>query len=296
MHKPDTRNIAAIGVMLAAYAILAVLNVLVKHLSSHYPVVEIAFFRSLFGALPVIVLMPWQGGVNALKTQHSLGHLGRGISGGFAMLFLFWSFHLLPLADAVAIGFATGPIFVALFAVVLLGERVGPIRGMAILVGFIGSGIMAMPGGHDLNPFGVGVALSAAVCFGLAMTGVRALGRTERPVTTVFYFAVISTLMTGALLPWGWATPTLTDLTLLLFTGVLGGAAQVLLTRAYQMAPASVVGPFAYSALLWATLFGWLLWQEWPAAQVIAGAVVVIGAGVFILLDEARARHQSAVE
>lgn len=294
MHKPDSRNISAIGVMLVACVLLAAVNALVKHLASNYPVAEIAFFRSLFGTIPVLAFMPWQGGVEALKTRAPLGHLWRGLSGGISILLMFWSFHLLPLADSVALTFTTGPIFVALFAIILLGERVGLVRWGAILAGFVGSGIMAMPGGHDLNPFGVGVALSAAVFFGLGMTGVRALGRTERPVTTAFYFAVTATLMTGAMLPWGWETPTLPHLTLLLITGLFGGVAQIFLTRAYQMAPASVVGPFAYSALLWATLFGWVFWREWPSAQVLAGAAIVVGAGLFILLDEARSRRQSA--
>ncbi|MEJ2124521.1 MAG: DMT family transporter, partial [Alphaproteobacteria bacterium] len=157
---------------------------------------------------------------------------------------------------------------------------------MAIAAGFMGVVVMVNPGGHSLNPFGVAVALSSSVSFGLAMTGVRSLGRTEKPVTTAFYFALVATVMTAVMLPWGWVTPNFTDLLLLFGVGAFGGIGQLLLTRAYQMALSSVVGPFSYSAILWAMLLGWLFWGEWPTLQVIAGAGIVIGAGVAIIFDE----------
>ncbi|MEJ2117670.1 MAG: DMT family transporter [Alphaproteobacteria bacterium] len=286
MQTRVSRNIAAIGVMLMAYVTFAGLNALVKLLGARYAPAEIAFFRSLFGMLPLLALMPWQGGWQALKTQRPLGHLGRGLAGGSAMVLLFWTFQLLPLADGVAIGFATGPLFVALFAILLLREAVTIKRWMAIAAGFMGVVVMVNPGGHSLNPFGVAVALSSSVSFGLAMTGVRSLGRTEKPVTTAFYFALVATVMTAVMLPWGWVTPNFTDLLLLFGVGAFGGIGQLLLTRAYQMALSSVVGPFSYSAILWAMLLGWLFCGEWPTLQVIAGAGIVIGAGDAIIFDE----------
>jgi drug/metabolite transporter (DMT)-like permease len=292
MQTRISRNIAAIGVMLAAYVVFAGLNALVKTLGASYSPAEIGFFRALFGMLPLIMLMPWQGGLRALKTTRPLGHLGRGVAGGSAMVLLFWTFHLLPLADGVAIGFATGPLFVSLFAILLLREPVSIKRWMAIMAGFLGVLVMVTPAGHSLAPFGVAVALASAVCFGLAMTGVRALGSTEKPITTAFYFALAATLMTAAMLPWGWVTPNSRDLLLLLMVGACGGIGQLLLTRAYQMAPSSVVGPFAYSSILWATLLGWMFWGEWPTWQVAGGALIVIGAGVAIVFDEARTGRQ----
>jgi hypothetical protein len=143
------------------------------------------------------------------------------------MVLLFWTFHLLPLADGVAIGFATGPLFVSLFAILLLREPVSIKRWMAIMAGFLGVLVMVTPAGHSLAPFGVAVALASAVCFGLAMTGVRALGSTEKPITTAFYFALAATLMTAAMLPWGWVTPNSRDLLLLLMVGACGGIGPV---------------------------------------------------------------------
>ncbi len=288
MQTRFSRNIAAIGVMLLAYIAFAGLNALVKLLGARYSPPEIAFFRALFGILPLVALMPWQGGIEALKTERPLAHLGRGLAGGSAMVLLFWTFHLLPLADGVAIGFATGPLFVSLFAILLLRELVTLKRWMAIVAGFVGVVVMVNPAGHSLAPFGVAVALSSSVCFGLAMTGVRALGSTEKPVTTVFYFALVATIMTAVMLPWFWVTPNAQDLLLLSMVGALGGIGQLLLTRAYQMAPSSVVGPFAYSSIVWAMLLGWTFWGEWPTLQVVGGAAIVIGAGVAIVLDEAR--------
>jgi drug/metabolite transporter (DMT)-like permease len=293
MQTRISRNISAIGVMLLAYVVFAGLNALVKTLGARYSPAEIGFFRALFGMLPLIALMPWQGGIEALKTERPLGHLGRGVAGGSAMVLLFWTFHLLPLADGVAIGFATGPLFVSLFAILLLREPVSIKRWMAIMAGFLGVVVMVNPAGHNLAPFGVAVALASAVCFGLAMSGVRALGSTEKPVTTAFYFALVATLMTAAMLPWVWVTPNSQDLLLLLMVGACGGIGQLLLTRAYQMAPSSVVGPFAYSSILWAMLLGRMFWGEWPTLQVVGGAVIVIGAGVAIVFDEARRGRQT---
>ena len=169
----------------------------------------------------------------------------------------------------------------------LLGERVGPARWGAVLVGFAGVLVMVKPGATALD-LGALVALGAALGYALAVIAVRQLGRTEHPNTIVFYF----TLNTGALaalaLPWAWAPPDLADFGLMALTGLLGGAVQYCGTRAYTLGPAAVIGPFNYSAILWATLFGWLIWGDLPDHWVIAGAAVVIASGLFIVFRETR--------
>ena len=275
-----------IAYMMAGVLALAVLNVLVKLLSARYPVIEIAFFRSLFALGPALIAVSTSGGLASLRTDRFGSHVTRASVGLGAMLLMFWSYHLLPLADAVAIGFSA-PLFLTLLSVPLLGEKVGLARWGAVLVGFAGVLVMVKPGATVLN-LGALVALGAAVGYALAVIAVRQLGRTEHPNTIVFYF----TLNTGALsalgLPWGWTSPTPGDFGLMALTGLLGGAVQYCGTHAYTLGPAAVMGPFNYSAILWATLFGYLIWGDLPDRWVILGAAVVIASGLFIVLRETR--------
>jgi drug/metabolite transporter (DMT)-like permease len=132
------------------------------------------------------------------------------------------------------------------------------------------------------------VALTAAVCYALAMIAMRQLGRTEKPVTTVFYFTVVSTLLSALALPFGWTTPDGHALALMAGMGIAGGGAQYFSTRAYSLARAVVVSPFSYASLIYATILGWLVWGDVPAPHVIVGATVVIGSGLLILYRETR--------
>ncbi|WP_245986888.1 DMT family transporter [Azospirillum thermophilum] len=278
-----------IGMMLGSVLLFSLMNVLVKLLTETFPVVEVAFFRSLFALIPVGAMIAAQGGwVANLRTARPFAHLWRGMIGIASMSAMFWSFHLLPLGDAVALTFAA-PLFLTALSVPLLGERVGIHRWSAVLVGFLGVLIMVRPSG-DVLQFGSLVALAAAAGQAAAMITVRQLSRTEPANTIVFYFTTATTVMLGLALPFAWSTPTAHEWLLLLATGLLGGGGQLLVTRAYSLAPAAVVAPLNYLSLLWAVLFGWLLWGDVPASNMAAGAVVVAASGLYILHRETRRR------
>lgn len=286
LPRPADNIRHGIGFMLVAVSLFSVLNVLVKTLAAGYPVAEVAFFRNLF-ALPLICLMvAMGGGWDQLRTRRLGAHLWRSAIGVTCMLLLFLAFDLLPLADAVAYSFAA-PLFVTALSVPLLGERVGLHRWGAVVVGFVGVLLMLRPGGEVLN-LGALAALAAALCQALAMVAIRQLTRTEAPLVTVFYFTVFSTLLTGLLLPLGWRTPLGWDLALAVSLGVVGGIAQYCLTRAHALAPAALVAPFNYMALLWSVLFGFVIWGDVPEPLTMAGAAVVMASGLFILYRESR--------
>ncbi|MBI1208309.1 MAG: EamA family transporter [Azospirillum sp.] len=272
----------------AAVFLFALLNVLVKVLASTYTVGQIAFFRNLFALIPAAVMVAVGGGLPLLRTAHPWSHLWRGAIGVTAMFLLFWSFALLPLADATALSFSA-PLFLTALAVPLLGEKVGVYRWGAVIVGFFGVLIMAAPGGGLIHA-GALVALASAVAYSLAMISIRKLIQTEHPSTIVFYFSVVSTVLTGLVLPFVWVTPTWSDFALMVLSGVVGGIAQQCVTRAQGLGPASVIGPFNYTALIWAALFGWLLWGEVPGLRVLGGAALVVASGLFILHRETRRR------
>ena len=268
--------------MLLSVLFFSVMNVLAKLLMDRFPVNEVMFFRSLFALIPVCLVIHFANGFAAtLRTRYPWGHLGRSMIGLSAMVATFWSFHLLPLGDAISLNFAA-PLFLTALSVPLLGEKVGIHRWSAVLVGFAGVLIIVRPSGDVLN-LGAMLALGGALCTAVAMITIRQLSRTELPNTIVFYFTLLTTVMTGLSLPVSWITPGPLDLLLLLATGLCGGCGQLMLTRAYSLAPAAVVAPLNYASLLLAVAFGWLLWGEVPTGTMAAGAAVVMASGLYIL-------------
>ncbi|CAO3432298.1 DMT family transporter [Azospirillum doebereinerae] len=289
--SPD-RVRSGIVSMLVSVLFFAVMNALAKLLAQDYPLAEVAFFRSAFALIPAAAMLALGGGVKALRTEHLFGHFWRAVIGLTSMILLFLSYHLMPLADAVALSFSA-PLFLTMLSVPILGERVGPYRWGAVAVGFVGVLIIVQPGSAMFNT-GALVGVGAAVSYSFAMIAIRQLGRTEATVTTVFYFTVFSTLLSALALPFTWVTPSLHGFGLMALMGLVGGGAQYFLTRAYVLAPAVVVSPFNYAGILWATLFGWLLWGDRPGVPVLVGAAIVIASGLMILYRETRRKTETA--
>jgi len=286
-----------IVMMLGSVFLFSMMNVLVKLLTETYPVAEVTFFRNACALIPVgiAIAVQVQGGWRAsLRTDRPWGHVWRSVIGLTTMTLVFWSYHLMPLGDAVALNFSA-PLFLTAMSVPFLGEKVGIHRWSAVLVGFIGVLIIVRPSGDMLLQLSALVGLGAAFTQSFAMIAIRQLSKTEPPNTIVLYFTIITTLLMALTLPFVWVTPhTLTDMGMLLATGLLGGGAQLLLTHAYSLAPAAVVAPFNYASLLWAVLFGWLLWNEIPSVNMAVGASVVAASGLYILHRETRKRRPLA--
>ncbi len=289
-HIREDNTPLGIVMMLGSVLLFSIMNVLVKSLTEAYPVAEVTFFRNAFALIPVAAAITLQGGWrHSLRTAHPWGHVWRAVIGLTSMSLMFWSFQLMPLGEAVALSFTT-PLFLTALSVPLLGEKVGKHRWSAVLVGFAGVLVILRPSGATLLAPGALVGLSAAFGVALAMIAIRQLSRTEPPNTIVFYFTAITTLLAALPQPFVWVTPTPSALAMLVATGLLGGAAQLLLTRAYSLAPAAVVAPFNYGTLLFAILFGWLLWSEVPRLSMVVGASVVALSGLYILHRETRRR------
>ena len=288
-HERIDNTPLGIGSMLASVLFFSLMNVLAKLLMDRFPVTEVMFFRSLFALIPVCLSIHLGKGFAAtLYTRHPWGHMGRSLIGLTTMVAMFWSFHLLPLGDAIALNFAA-PLFLTALSVPLLSEKVGIHRWTAVLVGFAGVLIIVRPSGDVLN-LGAIIALAGALTNALAMIAIRQLSRTEPPDTIVFYFTLLTTVLLGLTLPFSWVTPDPMDWLLLVATGLLGGCGQLMLTRAYSLAPAAVVAPLNYTSLLLAVGFGWLMWGEVPTGTMVIGAAVVMASGLYILHRETRRR------
>lgn len=272
--------------MLTAMLILVSVNVLVKDAVGRYPLVQLVFFRSLFSLIPCSFLVFKAGGLKALATRHPLRHLSSGLIGTLALICLFISLQLLPLAEAVTIHFSE-TFFLTILCSLFLKEHAGIHGWVSIIIGFIGVLIIVKPTGTVTQ---LGILSGILFAFGDAfyMMNARILTRTDHSAAIVIYFAVIASLITGSLLPWVWISPPPADFAMLALLGVGGGAGLLCLTQAYKYAAAATVAPMIYSALLWSLLFGYIFWGETPDNTLFFGASLVVMSGLYIIYQENR--------
>lgn len=284
-----------IGLKIGAIALFTVMFALVKALSDTIPAGQAVFFRSAF-AIPV--LFAWllmQGELSgAVSVKSKRAHVWRGFVGTAAMGLNFTAAGFLPLPEITAIGFTT-PLLIVVFASIMLGERVGVYRISAVLVGLIGVLIIVEPrltlgemgAAQDAMMLGVILAITAAACAALAQIQIRKMVQVERTSAIIFYFCITASVFSLSTVgTWVWPSPP--QFLILILIGILGGVGQIMLTKAYRYAPASVIAPFDYTAMIFALGIGYFAFTELPSAQMILGAGIVIAAGVFVILREAR--------
>ena len=234
----------AVLLVLGAAAVFSVAGVFVKALGGEIPLAQVVFCRNLF-CIPVLLPLLWRhGGLRALRTSRPWLHAWRTAAGLTGMVGAFHGYATLPLATVTALGF-TMPLFLTLLSVPLLGERVGPRRGAAVLVGFGGVLLMANPAGMpEGQALAVGLALVGALGWALAMISIRRLGDSgEKGVTIVLWFAISAAAVSGVACAPGWVAPTATQWLLLAGTGLVSAAAQVMMTEGYRRGEATLLGP-----------------------------------------------------
>ncbi len=279
---------------LGSVTLFIVMSSLIKASADHVPPGEAVFFRSFF-AIPVIFAWLWLRGdlATGLRVTSRLAHFWRGFMGTCAMGLMFAGLGLLPLPEVTAIGYAA-PLLTVIFAAMFLGEEVRAFRLGAVALGMVGVLIVLSPrltvfSGEEVaraEALGAMLVLMGAVCAALAQIYVRNLVKTEQTSAIVFYFSLTSTLLALLTLPFGWVVPAPAEAGLLILAGLLGGTGQIFLTTAYRYADASVVAPFDYASMLMAILIGYFVFDEVPTGQMLAGAGLVILAGVAIILRE----------
>lgn len=258
-------------------------------------VAETVFYRQAF-ALPVVVTALAMGpGLGSVRTTRFGAHVTRTAVGLTGMVLNFLGMILLPMAEASAL-LQTVPLFATLLAVAFLGERVGPRRWTALIVGLVGVIIMIQPSGSAMTPMGVAASLAAALGTASVSVLLRDLGRTEGALTTVFWFSLLSLAPAGLAMLWFAQPHPPAIMALLVAMGALGGLAQIALTRALQLAPVSVVLPMDYSGLLFGVLFGWMLFGTKPGAATLAGSVLIIAAGLYIILRDTQSAAHSPMK
>lgn len=280
------RRLFAMGMRLGAIALLSTMIMLIKLAGdAGIHLLEIIFWRQAF---MVPVLLIWVGvstGLASLKTDRIAIHARRTVLGLVGMMFNFGAVLLLPLAEATAIGF-TIPLFAVMLSAIILGERVGIHRWSAVVLGFVGVLIVVQPGGSQIPIMGALAGLTAAVMIAIISIQVRDLTRTEASTTIVFWFALLSIPPMALALPWVATSHEWSEWGLLAAIGTIGAIGQIGLTTSLRYAPVSTVIGMDYSSLIWATLFGWLIWDRLPPSSTWFGAPIIVASGLYIAWRE----------
>ncbi len=255
------------------------MGAIIKLVAEGLPNEMIVFFRNLFGLLALVPLLT-RAGMPGLKTRVFHLHLVRALAGVAAMYCFFYAIAHIKLADAMLLKLTT-PVLIPVVAFFWLQERLSRLARYALLVAFAGVVLIIRPG-LDLN-WVMLIALAGSAMAALAKVAIRRLSSTEPAVRIVFYFAGIAAAVSAVPLLWGWQAPTLRQWGLLMAIGPLATLAQLFMTRGYGSAPASRVGIFTYSSVIFGASLGWLFWDEWWDLVSIAGAVMVASAGAMVL-------------
>lgn len=282
-------NLPGIFAMLVAVAAFAAMDALLKVLAGTYPAVQVGALRGIasvpFIVLPLLATGTWR----ELRPRNHRLHLLRGVLAVVMMVGFIEALTVLSLADAYAI-FFVAPLLVTALSVPVLGERVDGRRWAAIATGLAGVLVMLRPTGAGLTLLGTLGILAAAVAYALSAITVRLLTRTDSNASMVFWFLVLLTVFCSVLAAPGWVPVRAADVPWLLLLGACGAAGQYCVTRAFRLAPASVIAPFEYTAMLWAVGIDGLFWGVLPGARVYAGGSIVVACGLYLLWRERSSR------
>jgi drug/metabolite transporter (DMT)-like permease len=269
--------------MFLSVCTFSVMDLLVKW-SSDYPTGEVLFFRGFFGLLPTYFLIPKNKLKTFYTTERSKEHLFRCLMGLMALIAIVIALRELPLAVVVSLSYAA-PLFITVLSIFLLSEKVGVFRWLAVLIGFVGVIIIAEPGFKGMNYL---YFLPLIFCIGMAFVTItiRKLSTTE-PIWLISIFFTITISIAGlATIPMGWIMPNFQDFILLALIGVTGGSANLFLTQSYKLSEVSLVAPLKYLALIFAIIFGYLIWNEIPTVKTLIGASLVVLASLIIFRRE----------
>ena len=248
---------------------------------------EIMFWRQFLTVPLVLGFLAMRSELARLKTDKPRTHALRSVVGMTGMVCNFSAVLLLPLAESTTLGFTT-PLFVVIIAALVLREGVGPWRWTAVVLGFAGVVIIAQPGHGHIPLLGGLIALAAALMTAMISFLIRDMGRTEEPLRIVFYFSLFGSVMMLAFLPFYATTHSASQWLLLLGIGAGGLGGQLGMTASLRHGAVASVAVMDYTMLVWATLYGWLIWDHLPPATTWLGAPLIILAGTVIAWREHR--------
>ncbi len=286
-HSASDHPTKGILFMLLAVGMFCAMDACMKQLTKHYGPMQITSLRALF-AWPLIVC--WL--ITTNRVQHLLNsrwslHLLRAVLGIVMLSAFVYAIQSLSLADAYAIFFAA-PLLITAMSVWFLGEHVQLRQWIAIAIGMLAVVFMLKPEGDQLLSLGALAALVSALCYAISAITVRVLSRTDNSGNMVFWLMTMIGLGAGALAYPDWVALSSEHLWLFALMGLSGAIGQVFITEAFRLAPASLIAPFEYTALVWGLGFDILLWQLYPDLSLLMGAGVIMASGLYLWAQERR--------
>ena len=288
-----TQNQIGVLYMVGSVICFSIMDICVKWLD-YYPVGQVLFLRFFIGFIPIFFIIPKEKLLSFYKTSRPGLHAFRAITGALAIIALFVGLRELPLADVVSLTFG-GPIFVTVASIFFLSEKVGIKRWSAVFLGFIGMLLIVQPAFIDLNFYYL-TPIIFCIFFACVAISVRSLSKTEANYTIAFYFTFLCTLLgLGSIFFVEWKLPSLLDFLIFIIMGLCGSIANLLLTQSYRLAEASLVTPIKYLSLLFAIIFGFVIWSEIPKVLTLVGAALVIISSLIIFVRETKLKKQIIV-
>jgi drug/metabolite transporter (DMT)-like permease len=279
--------------MLTAVLCFSSIDTAGKYLSGFYPVPEVVWVRYSVHALLMIAFLVPRIGWGLIRTAQPAGQIVRaGLLLG-STLCNFSALAFLPLAEVKAISFVS-PLLVTVFAVWLLREHVTLSRWAAVVVGFLGVLFIIRPGSHMLS-WAAFLALGTALCYSLYQIMTRKFSDDEDPIVTLFFSAIVGCVVLAVVMPFVWVTPALVHVPLFLYLGTAGMVGHFLLIKALELERASVLSPFGYTQLIWVTIFGYLVFGQWPDRHAFIGMAVIVGSGIYVAWGHRAKRNEEPV-
>jgi drug/metabolite transporter (DMT)-like permease len=281
--RTDNSTLGVLLMSLAAF-LWVLHDAISKWVMQDYSIYQVLLLRTIFSLLPILIVLRHEGGTVRLRNARVWVCVGRGCLAVACFLLFLAALPLMPLTDIFAI-VMSAPLLISALSALVLKERVTFRRWVAILIGFSAVVVMVRPGGDVTSP-GALLVVGAVVVYSFAMILTRRLGSTESAGAMTFYSALVFLAVGLIAAPFSWIRPTPIGMLLMAATGLLAGSAQYCLTEAFRIAPPSLVAPFEYTSLLWAMLFGFLVWGDVPTTLVLVSGAVVIVSGIYVLHDE----------
>jgi drug/metabolite transporter (DMT)-like permease len=296
MNELATQRQRRVGIACICCATLmfATLDSSAKWLVLSYPVMQVIWMRFLVHTVLTAVLFGPRVGKNLYRVQNPKLQILRGLMLTCMTAMNFWALQYLQLAETGAIQFSV-PIMIALFSVWHLGERQSMSRWVAIAAGFVGVLIIIRPGSHAFHP-AILLSLGNAVMYAVFNMITRHLGAQDHPAATQWISALVPTLVLTPFAFLNWQTPNdWVSWSFILLAGLCGGLGHFASAMAHRYASAAVLGPFLYQQIIYMTLLGWLMFDQVPDPMVVAGAVLVVVSGLYLLRQEFRSTEKALI-
>ena len=284
-------NVKGALFMLAGMFVFSAVDAQAKYLTSHLPALQIVWTRQIGLVLGVLMLIAWHGRT-ILRTGFPMLQIGRGAAAALSATFFITGLNFVALADAVSVTFVA-PLVVTMLAALLLGERVGLHRWAATVIGFLGTLIVIRPGMESFHP-GLLLPLLAAILFAIRQVISRHIGSRDRTETTLAYTALTAFLMLSVVQPFIWQPiGSLKLIAIITSMSLMAALGEFLVIRALEIGQAVFVSPLHYTIIIWASLYGYLIFGQFPDIWTWAGSFVIMASGLYIFHRE---RKRAAIQ